>query len=140
MTAHLAILKKQYLDAILDTDKNIEARLLKTRIAPFGKVWKNDKLYLKKSAGPVLAAATVKKVRQYENLDPEKILQLKNRYNNQIMGTDEYWHMKRNSKFAVFIWIDNVIKLDVPVKIQKKDWRSWVVLTRQKDFGLLKPN
>jgi hypothetical protein len=26
------------------------------------------------------------------------------------------------------------------VRINKKDWRAWVVLTEKEDFGLLKPN
>ncbi len=140
MADHLVILKKIYIDAILDNKKTIESRLLKTRVAPFGKVKKNDCLYLKKSAGAVLAVANVKKVKQYENLDSEKIKLLKKQYNDKVMGADEYWQMKQNAKFAVFIWVENIKKLDTPIKIQKKDWRSWVVLTEQKNFGLLKPN
>jgi len=78
----------------------------------------------------------VKAVKTYENLTPQKIAELKNLYNNKVLGADEYWNWKQNSKFAIFAWLENVKQIP-PVYIDKKDWRAWVVLTEKQNFGLL---
>jgi len=87
---HLVILKKSYLDAILNNHKKIELRLTKSRHHGFGRVFAGDKLFIKESSGPVCATATVEAVKNHENLTPEKILEIKQRYNHQIGGNDEY--------------------------------------------------
>jgi len=133
---HLVILKKQYLDLILQGKKTIESRLLKTKHPPLGQINLGDKLFLKQSSGPVCATAMVKAVKTYENLTPQKIAELKNLYNNKVLGADEYWNWKQNSKFAIFAWLENVKQIP-PVYIDKKDWRAWVVLTEKQNFGLL---
>ena len=134
---HLVILKKQYLDLILSGKKTIESRLLKTRQPPLGLINPGDKLFLKQSSGPVLATATVKAVKTFENLTPKKIAELKNLYNDKILGADEYWQLKSDCKFAIFAWLENI--KNIPhVNINKKDWRAWVILTKKCDFGLLR--
>ena len=88
------------------------------------------------SNDPVLATATVKSVKTFENLTPQKITELKNLYNDKILGEDEYWEMKQNSKFAIFAWLENIKQIP-PTNINKKDWRAWVVLTKTQNFNLL---
>ena len=79
---HLVILKKPYLDAILRGEKKVESRLIKAKLPPFGQTFAGDILFLKQSSGVVCATAVVKSVRQFENLNPERILKLKQKYNN----------------------------------------------------------
>jgi ASC-1-like (ASCH) protein len=134
---HLVILKKPYLDAILRGEKKVESRLIKAKLPPFGQIFVGDILFLKQSSGAVCATAAVKSVRQFENLNPERILKLKQKYNNLILGGDEYWENKKDSQFAVLVWLGD-IKVITPIQINKKDWRAWVVLTKNQDFGLLK--
>jgi len=134
---HLVILKKPYLDAILDGRKTVESRLTKTSRSPFGQVFAGDKLFLKQSCGPVCAAATVAMVKNFENLTPQRIIELKEKYNQYVLGTDEYWQSKRDCKFGFLVWLEDV-KAVRPVRISKKDWRAWVVLAEKEDFGLLK--
>jgi len=133
--SHLVILKKHYLDKILDGSKPVEVRLLKTASAPYGCIAVGDKLYLKKSAGPVCAVAEVSSFQEYRNLTAEKVMQLKAIYNHLIFGTDEYWRQKADSKFAVFVWLRKVSMIN-PTMINKKDWRAWVVLTEKQNYGL----
>ena len=133
---HLVILKKQYLDLILSGTKTIESRLLKTKHPPLGQINPGDKLFLKQSSGPVCATARVKSVKTFENLTPQKISELKNLYNDEILGPDEYWQLKSDCKFAIFAWLENVKEIP-PVNINKKDWRAWVVLTETQNFSLL---
>ena len=133
---HLVILRKPYLDAILEGRKRIELRLYKTRRPTFGRVFAGDKLFLKISSGPVYATATVASVKHFDDLTPEKILELKRRYNQGIGGSDEHWLRKIDCKFGLLVWVRDPRTIK-PVRINKRDWRAWVVLTRKENFGLL---
>jgi ASC-1-like (ASCH) protein len=133
---HLVILKKPYIEAIIEGRKTIESRLIKTRRPYWGKILYGDKLFLKQSSGPVCAAAKVMKVRYYENLTAAKIQELKNKYNKQILGDDDYWQSKSDCRYAVLVWLGKV-KVIKPVLIKKLDWRAWVVLSDNENFGLL---
>ena len=134
--SHLVILKKPYLEMILDGRKGVELRLSKTRQPGFGRVLPGDKLFLKVSSGPVCATATAADVKNFENLTPARLLELKHRYNHDIGGSDEYWQSKTDCKFCFLVWLKDVQTIE-PVRIDKKDWRAWVVLTEKDNFGLL---
>lgn len=134
---HLVILKKPYLDAILSGRKRVESRFTKTKRHAFGRVLPGDKLFLKVSSGPVCATATVAAVKNFENLTSKQILELKQRYNRYIMGSEEYWRSKTDCRFGFLAWLDDVKTIE-PVRIRKKDWRAWVILTEKENFGLLK--
>lgn len=136
---HLVILKKPYLDAILEGRKRVESRFTKTKRPAFGRVFASDKLFLKVSSGPVCARAAVTAVKNFENLTPKQIIRIKHRYNHDIKGSDEYWHSKMDSRFGFLVWLTDVRPIE-PVRINKKDWRAWVVLTEKENFGLLKTN
>jgi hypothetical protein len=136
---HLVILKKPYLDAILAGRKRIESRLSKTKSYTFGRVLTGDKLFLKESSGPVCATAMVTAVKNFDNLTPKQITEIKQRYNDYIIGSDEYWRSKSDCRFGFLVWLEDVKSIK-PVRINKKDWRAWVVLTEKEDFGLLKPD
>ncbi len=135
--SHLVILKKPYLDAILEGRKKIESRFTKTKRHAFGRVFPGDTLFLKISSGPVCARATVTAVKNFENLTPGQIIEIKQLYNHYIKGSDEYWHSKMDSRFGFLAWLTDIKPIE-PVRIHKKDWRAWVVLTEKENFGLLK--
>ena len=134
---HLVILKRPYVEAILTGRKKVESRFSKSRCPPFAQVKVGDKLFLKESSGPVCATATVAQVRHFENLSRHQISQIKERYDHLICGSDEYWQSKADCALGVLLWLVDVCKIE-PVRIAKKDWRAWVVLTEKKHFGLLK--
>lgn len=133
--SHLVILKKPYLDAILEGRKRIESRIYKAKGHGFGRFFAGDKLFLKLSSGPVCATATVAAVKHFQNLTPEKILELKQRYNGEIDGNDEYWRDKMDCTCGFLVWLKDVGTIE-PIMISKKDWRAWVVLTEKENFGL----
>ena len=137
MNNHLVILKKPFLDAILAGQKKIESRFSKVKPAAFGRILPGDRLFLKVSSGPVCATATVAAVESFEDLTPVEIVELRRRYNRYILGSDQYWASKKDSRFGFLAWLEGVEPIE-PVKIGKKDWRAWVVLTKKQDFGLLK--
>jgi ASC-1-like (ASCH) protein len=137
MTNHLVILKKPYLDAILAGQKRIESRFAKTKHYVSGGVLPGDKLFLKVSSGPVCATATVAAVKNFKNLTPEQLTEIKEQYNHYIKGSDEYWQSRSDCRFGFLVWLEDVKSIK-PVQINKKDWRAWVVLTEKENFGLLK--
>ena len=134
---HLVILKKPYLEAILDGRKRVESRFSKTRRYAIGRVLTGDILFLKQSSGPVCGMATVEAVKNFENLTLGQITKIKEQYNDYVQGTEEYWRSKADCKFGFLIWLKDVRVIE-PVRIHKKDWRAWVVLTEKENFGLLK--
>jgi ASC-1-like (ASCH) protein len=136
MSDHLVILKRAYLELILSGRKTIELRLSRGRSPLVGRVQPGDGLFLKVSAGPVCAKATVADVRCYETLTPVLIAQIKRQYNDQILGGDAVWESMMDRKSGVLVWLRDVRPIE-PIRIEKKDWRAWVVLSKGKDFGLL---
>lgn len=134
--SHLVILKKPYLAAILAGRKRVESRFTRTRRAFVGRVEPGDTLFLKQSSGPVCVTAQVAAVKNYEGLTPEKIFELKQKYNAEILGDSAYWQSKACCRYGMLVWLRGV-RATEPVWIDKKDWRAWVVLDDEKDFGLL---
>ena len=136
MNYHLVILKKPYLDLILAGEKTIELRLTRAKRPAGRRVLCEDRLFLKQGGGPVCGLATVKNVQYYEGLAPERIRQIQRRYNDQIRGDDAVWESLMDRPSGFLVWLNDVRRID-PIWIAKQDWRAWVPLTREKDFGLL---
>jgi ASC-1-like (ASCH) protein len=136
MNYHLAILKKPYIDAILAGKKTIESRFYQTKHKWLTRINAGDKLFLKVSSGPVLATATAASVMAFDNLDGRQIAELKEKYNREILGDEQYWRERMNSRFGILVRLKNV-KPAAPQFIRKFDWRAWVVLSKTEHFGLL---
>jgi ASC-1-like (ASCH) protein len=134
---HLVILKRPYVEAILQGHKTVESRFTMNRRAYWKKILYGDRLFIKQSSGPVCATAEVTKVRYYEGLTTGKIKQIKKKYNHLILGEDDYWQSKRDCRYGVLVWVGKVKTIE-PVWIDKRDWRAWVVLSEEEDFGLLR--
>jgi ASC-1-like (ASCH) protein len=132
---HLVILKKPYLDAILAGRKQIESRFARTRRVYFGQVLRGDRLFLKESSGTVCGLATVAAVKKFDNLTSKQVTSLKHQYNRLVIGSEEYWQSKLGCRFGLLVWLKDVKPIE-PVRINKKDWRAWVVLTEKENFGL----
>jgi len=136
MNHHLVILKKPYIDAILEGRKTVESRFYRTRHKWLSQINAGDKLFLKASSGPVMATATVAAVKHFDNLTPPQIVKLRRQYNQHIAGSREYWQEKMNSRFGILFQLKDVQPI-TPRFIRKYDWRAWVVLTKAENFGLI---
>jgi ASC-1-like (ASCH) protein len=133
---HLVIMSQPYLDLILSGRKVIESRFTKVQKVPYRCVNQGDTLFFKVSSGPVIAKARAAAVKNLSDLTPEKMETIKNRYNQQICGPEEYWLMKSHCRYGVLVWLEHVERIE-PVTIQKKDQRAWVILSKHAGFGLL---
>jgi ASC-1-like (ASCH) protein len=133
---HLVILKKPYLNDILQGRKSVESRFTRTKRYYFGRVRPGDRLFLKFSSGPVCATAIVSKVKSFKDLTPDRICRIEHQYNCDIKGSSEYWQSKMSCRFGLLVWLRDVERIE-PRRIDKKDWRAWVVLTEKENFGLI---
>jgi len=133
---HLVVVKKEYADAILNGEKQIECRLMAGRHVPFGKVAKGDRLFFKISTGPVCGTGYVVDVKDWDNLNSEQVRKLREEYDHQILGTEEYWKSKENARCGVLIWLGNVKRIAARA-IGKRDRAAWVVLSKERNYGLV---
>jgi ASC-1-like (ASCH) protein len=136
MNYHLVILKKPYIDAVLAGRKTIESRFYQTKHKWLTQIKPGDKLFLKLSSGPVMATSTAASVMAFDNLDRRQIAELKEKYNGEILGDEQYWQGKMNSRFGILVRLKDV-KPIAPRFIRKNDWRAWVVLSKTEQFGLV---
>jgi hypothetical protein len=136
VNCHLVILKKPYLDLILSGAKTIELRLTRARRPACGAVSPQDRLLLKASGGPVCGRATVADVIYYRNLTPEAIAGMRRSYGDRIGGDDAIWESMMDRRSGFLVWLAGVRRIE-PIRIDKKDWRAWVLLQEGRDFGLL---
>lgn len=125
---HVAILKPGYLRAILDGTKTIESRLTKTMQPPHGKVQPGERLFLKASGGPFMATALAGKVLSHQDLTPRGIDKMRRKYNKPIGGDEAYWEMKRESRFATLIELNEVEPISVGPKYKVAYMKAWYVL------------
>jgi len=108
MTTHLMIVPHRSLGPILTGRQTIEPRLGTDRGVPFGLVSEGDRVYIKPNGGRVAAQATVRRVDEFEDLTPEDILALRETYNDRILGPDEFWDAKIESRFATLVTLERV--------------------------------
>ena len=127
MPIHVAILKKPYVRMILSGEKTVESRLTRTAQPPLRDITTGERIFIKASSGPFMATAIAGRIDQHEALVPDDILKLRDRYNNAVCGNDEYWQLKKHSRFAVFIHLEQIEPIEVG-PVYPKSMRAWHVL------------
>ncbi len=123
---HLGIFSEPCLTYMMRGEKTIESRFSKNKIAPYGKITKDDIVIIKKSGGNVLGYFTIKDVLFFD-LETMPIEKIKEKYNNQLCVDEDFWISKKDSKYATLIIIDKIIKVE-SFHINKKGMQTWVVL------------
>ena len=113
---HLAIMVEPYLSMIFSRDKTIESRFSQKKIKPYGNVFTNDIVVLKKSGGAICGIFNVS----------DEILNIKNEYNDKIKANESFWDIKSNSKYATLMFVSKVFKLDKPISVSFKNRQSWI--------------
>lgn len=128
-TTHLMIVHPRYIAPLLSGTKSLESRLGQDRRAPFGKVSPGDIVYIKPTGQRVVAKAIVHRVDEFEDLNPDDIVNLREVYNDRIMGGDQYWESKSNSKYATLIGFKKVSMLrddsTVPAELLVANRNAW---------------
>lgn len=123
---HLGVFGEPYLSYMLEGKKKIESRFSKNKIAPYEQITKDDVVIIKKSSGNVMGYFTIKEALFFD-LRNTSILEIKEKYSEELCVTEEFWDLKKNSNYATLIVIDEIVKLS-PFPINKKGMQSWIKL------------
>ncbi len=126
---HVAVLQEVYLDRIRDGRKTIESRFTWCRMPPFGSVQAGDVLFLKLISGPIVAIASVVKAECFGPLEPGRAGEIMEGHSVDLALNDEFRQAKRDSKYVTLIHLGPVMPVR-PVRLVKRDQRSWIVLPR----------
>ncbi len=125
---HLGIFVEPYLTYMLDGEKTIESRFSKKMIIPWNKIALDDIVFVKKSGGDVLAYFKIKDL-QFINLDEYSIQDIKKKYSKELCVNNEFWELKKDSKYATLIFIKEIVKIK-PIKVTKKGMNSWIKIKK----------
>ena len=136
MGVHVAILQRPYLRLVLDGRKTVESRLSKSAVSPYGQVRRGDRIYLKASGGPFMAAARAGWVESHQDLTPRQVDRLRQRLNALVCGDAAYWKMKREARYATFIELRDVRPIDEGPPFKPSRYRAWFVLPEDADAAL----
>jgi hypothetical protein len=127
MATHLAILLKPYVEMILDGRKTMESRLTRTPLPPYRMIEPGDRIFIKISSGPIAATALADKVRFYNDMTPRDVQTLRKRHDQDICGNDEYWAMKRDSRYATLVRLRDVQATSEGPRVHSTG-RAWFVV------------
>ncbi|MDX9910472.1 MAG: ASCH domain-containing protein [Phycisphaerales bacterium] len=127
---HVAIVHARYIDAMLRGEKTIEARLSRSRIAPFGRVGVGDAIWFKASGGAFGAMARAARVEQFEGLTPRGVRGLRARFDAGVRADVAFWALKRSARCATLIWLEDVREINEGPDYNARpgDRRAWFVL------------
>ena len=115
---HIAIMKKSWglLEKILSGEKLIESRWRVRRTSPWNRVRKGERVYIKNTGEPVTVRARVKKVIQYSDLTPERVLQILQEYGQKdglgIEDLPRFHSMFKDKKYCILVFLDFPEKIE----------------------------
>jgi hypothetical protein len=127
-THHVAILLPRYIDLILRGRKTIESRLTLRPLPPFAAVGTGDVIHFKASGGPYRAVARAGRVWCFDGRTPAAVQRLRRRFDRRVCGDADYWHTKRDSRYATFIELRNVNATDQGPRLAPSRGPAWFVL------------
>lgn len=116
---HVAILNKSWgmLPKIVSGEKTIESRWYLNRAVPWGRVSARDTVYFKNSGEPVTVRAKVEKVLSFEDLSPEKVKEILDRWGRAIGIEDrqiyEYYEIFKAKKYCLLIFLKQAQEIEL---------------------------
>jgi hypothetical protein len=116
---HIVVLPRKPLESILGGVKTIETIFTKDNQPPYKAVNVNDTIYLRAHGGYAVAKANAVKVENFDNLTPRKVVELLETYKNEIAPTTDMYETKIYSKYATFVWLEDVQEIR-PFRINEK--------------------
>jgi hypothetical protein len=127
---HLAVCSEPFLSLVLEGKKTMETRFGKRRVDPFESVRRNDILVLKRSSGPIAGVALAGVPAFYE-LDQKSLSSIRSSFERAICPPNAgFWRERSAARYATLIPIEAVIEIPNPFKVEKRDRRGWVVLSK----------
>lgn len=125
---HIAIFVGDAIEKILSGKKTVEGRFSVSKIAPYGKVKKEDIILLKKAGGEIIGQAEVDNVLYFDNLDGQKIGKLRKEHGEEMRMDDNFWQDKQKSRCASIIFLKSPRRYLTPLSYHKLDRRAWLAM------------
>lgn len=108
------------------------------KITPFNKISIGEKVYMQEVGKDVTATFEVEDVKFFENLSENEIEKIRIQYGKDICADENFWSLKKHSKYATLIYIKNA-KAIAPFKVSKHDRSAFKTIGNvQKDLVLNK--
>ncbi|MBU2564201.1 hypothetical protein KKA23_01315 [Patescibacteria group bacterium] len=109
-------MKKQWglTQKILSGRKKIESRWYKTRYSPWDRIKVGETIYIKNTGEFVSLKAKVKKVLQFSDLTPKRVMQLLSKYGDDlgIQDIPKFFQMFKDKNYCILIFLKNPQKID----------------------------
>lgn len=109
-------------EKILSGEKVIESRWYKFRRSPWDKIKAGDTVFFKNSGESVKLKASVDKVLQFENLTPDKVGEILEKYGKLDGVTKQdvphYFELFKDKRYCILVFLKKVQNV-VPFKISK---------------------
>lgn len=102
---HVAIVTPIVAARLLSGEKTIESRLYRSRRPPFGIISPGDTIYFRSVGGLIFARSIARRVQQHTDLTPPQVAAIRRRWSLEIAAHAGYWKAKRDSRFAILIWL-----------------------------------
>jgi hypothetical protein len=138
---HIAIMKKSWklIPKIIDRTKKIESRWGINKSSPWGRISVGDTIYFKNSGEPVTVKTKVKRVKEFTDLNPDKVRTILEKYGSEV-GIDIHdlestiiW--ARNKRYCTLIYLESPKKVR-PFDINKKGFgmaAAWITVKNYRD-------
>lgn len=122
---HIAVMIEPYLSLILNGKKTVESRFSRNKISPYSRINKGDLVILKKSGGGYVAVFEAGNVKFLEPQNESDIQKIKEDYNDMLCISDDFWHTKKDSRYATLIYIANICRFD-EFQLSVPNRKSWI--------------
>ena len=126
--AHVAIVDRTAAGHLLGGTKRVESRFSQRKRPPFGRVHAGDTVYFKLSGGGLIGSARVTQVRQFQNLVPRDVCQLRREHNGDVRAPARYWNERRHCAYGLLIWITPLSPPPVGMRVPRQYGSAWLVL------------
>ena len=142
---HVAIMKKSWgmLPRILAGGKKIESRWYKNKAAPWGKIQTGEKIYFKNTGEPVSVAARVGRILSFENLTPEKVKEILEKYGRddgiEKEKLQDYVNLFKDKKYCLLVFLERPSRIP-PFEIDKTGFGAMAAWLSVKDVNKIRKN
>lgn len=124
---HLAVVRKPFLDLILEGKKTIDSRWTQNRTAPFWKVKRGDTIYFKETGKPACATANVAEVR-FMKVTPDIAEKIRIKFGKELCADMfDNWEDLRHMNFVTLVFLRDVKPIE-PLRISCYSRNGWVCL------------
>lgn len=126
--AHVAIITADVLAALQAGTKRIETRFTRTRRAPFDRVLPAERIWFKPRGQRIAGFSQVSFVKQFTDLTPARIADLRRRFNHLVVASPGYWRARKFARYAVLIGLTPFTAQPIDAPLPRQFGNAWLML------------